>query len=228
LALQALLEWMKRGFFGDALLAGFFLFCCAGVKNEGLLLCAALMTSVVASLLLRKGIRPACTTVGLLLAGFLPPFCLWLRHLTAIPAVSDENYLPRLMSGTAIHGLSRLDAIAREILSKALEAGQWHLLWVTLPALAVLIGKRGVGRKEEFLPLLLLLYWAGMVAVYVLSPWRDIGLHIDVTFDRVMLPMLPVVLMLWHGASRKESGRGRTGDDGLSVRPASAEVPGGA
>ena len=128
LALQALLQWLRREFPGDALLAGFFLFCCAGVKNEGLLLSVALMTSVAASLLLRKSYRLACTTTGLLLAGFLPPLCLWLRHLAALPAVSDENYLSRLISGAASSGLSRLETIAREIFSKALEAGQWHLL----------------------------------------------------------------------------------------------------
>jgi hypothetical protein len=74
----------------------------------------------------------------------------------------------------------------------------WHLFWVVVPLLVLwsLICWRTLSTEEQFIALVWTGYFCGILLIYMISPWQDISLHIDASFDRVMLPLFPCGLLL--------------------------------
>lgn len=215
LALESLLGWLGARRLPELLLAGFFLFCLAMTKNEGVLLALCLWGALLSIQLLAGERRPALFPLGVLGGVFLLCSAVWFWHLLHIPPVSDENYAGRLGLASLRQGSGRLGAILRAAAAQALNLRQWHLLWLLPLVLPALAWGRGVLRSERFLlPLLVLLFYvAGIGVVYLLSPWRDIAMHVAVTFERVMLPLPPLLLLLLQQAlAAGRAGRQRPGE----------------
>jgi uncharacterized membrane protein YfhO len=115
-----------------------------------------------------------------------------------IPAVSDEQYLSRLTPAVIMDGLHRFNIIANTILVRMSDLRQWHLVWLTPVAACIMLCLRrsSVDRRLLFLSIIACCYTIGLLTVYVISPWRDIAQHINVTFDRITLPLLPLFILM--------------------------------
>ena len=122
----------------------------------------------------------------------------WLWHVLQIPGVCDENYLSRLNPNNIYNGLQRLSLILKAIASHAIDITHWHLLWLLFPFLTIwsLLNIRSASPRFQLFFVTIVFYVAGIMLIYIISPWRDIAAHINATFDRVMLPILPVLIML--------------------------------
>jgi len=197
LALGSLLRWLEERAYRELMTAGFFLYCLAMTKNEGLLLALCLLVGLVVGLLLEREFASMPAAVGLPVTIFLVASAVWFWHLSKIPPVSDENYLQRLHPDSLRQGVGRLGVILKTAVAEATDLHRWHLTWMLPFVLPFLAGWRRLRRPCFVLPCLLGLgYPLGVLFVYLVSPWRDISMHVGVTFDRVMLPMLPVLLLL--------------------------------
>jgi hypothetical protein len=200
LGVQALWRWLERRRTADLVLAAVYLFGGASVKNEGLLLGLCVVGALGVLLLLQGGgsrRRGLAAVLGLLtLWGLL--MAVWWWHLRFIPPVSDENYPARLRPEYLVDGLQRLPLLFRELGAHALDVGSWHLTWAAFPLLCGWAWRRGLRSdpKALLLALICLLYWGGVVVIYLLSPWRDLAQHVGITFDRVFLPLLPLAILL--------------------------------
>jgi len=198
LSLEALLAWLDGRRLPELLLAGFLLFCLAMTKNEGGLLALCLVSALLLILLLAGERRSTLSPLAVLGGVALLCSAAWFWHLQHIPPVSDENYAARLSLAHLRDGSGRIGEILRGVAAQAGNLRQWHLVWFLPGLLPLLAWRRGRLRSDRFLLLfaLCLFYAAGIGLVYLLSPWRDIAMHVAVTFDRVMLPLLPVLLLL--------------------------------
>ena len=194
LALDRMIRWFEGRRAVDLAFAGVFLFGCAMTKNEGLLLGVAALLSFFAAALGEEGPRGAGRATALLGGVFLLLSSAWFACLPGIPPVSDEHYLSRLSLAVLARGVDRLPAIGGAILSRVADLPRWHLLWL-IPPFAVVRLFRKPFRADPMLRLPLLLagaYLAGLLAIYMVSPWHDIGLQVRVSFDRAALPLLPL------------------------------------
>ena len=200
LALQAISRWNDSRHLSELVMAGFFLFCCASTKNEGLLLALALCAAVPFASPAAGSNRFRLAEKAMPALIFASFAALWFRHLSYIPPVSDENYFSRIHFTYLAEGLDRLGTVVKTLAGAAADMKQWHLTWLLPPVIFLGALKKQLFREPTFLLpfLLLLLYLPGIFGIYLLSPWRDIQMHISVTFHRVMLPMLPVILLLFH------------------------------
>ncbi len=198
LSLYMAMRWLETRSFKNLFLTGFFLLCCAATKNEGLLLALCLFLSLAVIVVFQKKGRFALLSLAGLGIILLALSAIWFWHISWIPPVSDENYFSRLSFPYIFKGLQRLGAISRHIIAHASDLKKWHLLWISFPLLPILAFFKRRFSSPRFLLLFLisLSYLAGILFIYIISPWRDIHLHINVTFDRIMLPMLPVLIML--------------------------------
>lgn len=198
LAVDRMLRWLETRRRIDLILAGAFLSFGAMTKNEGLLLalcaCLALFVVVLKEDGARKAIGPAALLSGVFLLLSAP----WFGHLLKIPPVSDEQYSTRFTFEAILQGFHRLPQILQAVSARVTDASQWHLLWLAPPCIfANLCRNKFVTDIRLLLPgTLATLYFAGMMTIYGVSPWRDIALHIEVTFDRVALPLLPLFLLM--------------------------------
>jgi len=199
LSVQALWRWLERGRTADLVLAAVFLFGGASVKNEGLLLSLCLIAGL-GLVQLRRGAtgHRDLGPVFVLAALWLLLMSGWWGHLHYIPAVSDENYLGRLRPEHLPQALHRVPLLLREIGAHACDVGTWHLTWAALLLLCLSRWRRGVRADPQslLLALVCLLYGGGIAVIYLLSPWRDLAQHIGITFDRIFLPLLPLVILL--------------------------------
>jgi hypothetical protein len=125
----------------------------------------------------------------------------WMAQVRRIPDVSDEMYFSRLAPERLAVGLSRMGEIVGALGQHLLDLRHWHVLFVAAAAAAVLLGRRGrLEPAPRLITVFTVLYLAAITLVYVLSPWRRISEHIDVSADRVLLPLLPaLVLLLTYG-----------------------------
>lgn len=198
LSVNYLLEWEGERKTADILMAGIFLFGMAMVKNEGLLLAASCLIALFVLLLRQNDIFTVLRSTGLLAALFLILSSAWFAHLLMIPAVSDEQYLSRLTPTVVMNGLERFPVIMTTIMSTITDLRSWHLIWLTPVAVLVcLIFRRAaVDRRLIFLLVVSGCYCSGGLLIYIVSPWRDIAMHIDVTLNRVALPLLPLFMIM--------------------------------
>jgi hypothetical protein len=199
--LAPLFRWIAERRRADLVLAGLLLSGCAVVKNEGLLLALCVSVCICAPTLLSGGtIREALGAASLLLGVFLTIYSGWLIHVSFIPPVSDENYFARLSVDNLLDGSRRLGDIVNSLIERSVSLRQWHIIWLSVPLLFLYASVRGMWRTPRFTFLagLLVLYCTSLIVIYILSPWRDIAMQIGVTFDRVALPMLPVLLLLMY------------------------------
>lgn len=199
LTVRQLLRWLEHRSLADLFLAGIFLFCSASIKNEGLLLAGCCCLGLGMTLLCQNEKRSAFFAVTFLSAIFLLLNAIWFRHLSFIPSVSDENYLHRLHFSGMTEGIQRADEILRGVMACAGDMQQWHLVWIAVPVLFFTVFKiRLHSERFRLLFFLLFSYLAGILIIYLISPWQSIQLHIQVTFHRIMLPMLPVIILLFQ------------------------------
>lgn len=197
-ALCRLAEWLDTGHWPDLFLAGILLAGAAMTKNEGVLLAACASGALAAASWQRgrvvKSLAPAATLLVVVLLLILP----WLLQLSAIPAVSDENYLQRLNFTAFAAGAARLPLILRSFAGQMADWALWQLFWLIAPLLVLL----SLALWRKITPLVRLAafvwigYFSGILVVYVLSPWADIALHVNSSFSRVMLPLLPCSMLL--------------------------------
>jgi hypothetical protein len=204
LAVDRMFLWLeaRRGI--DLALAGAFLYCGAMTKNEGLLLALCACLALFTVLLKESGARGAIRSTAVLAGVFLLLFGAWFVHLVNIPPVSDEQYSARFTFEAFLQGFRRLPLILEATAARVTDVSRWHLLWLTpLFVVADLFRDKFVADRRLLLAsTLAILYLAGLMTAYVISPWRDIALHVDVTFDRVALPLLPLfILMIALGAT---------------------------
>ncbi len=198
LAVDRLIRWMEAKQAIDLALAGIFLYCGAMTKNEGMLLALCTFLAFFPVALKESGTRAALRAAGLLAGVFVILSAAWFARLVEIPSVSDERYLDRLGYDVFTSGIARLPQIARAVLARVTDLSRWHLLWLTPLAAAVTLfrGKCAPDRRLEMVAILASLYFAGLLTIYVISPWRDIVLHVEATFDRAALPLLPLFILM--------------------------------
>lgn len=199
LSLNYLFLWIEKRQTITLFLAGFFLFATAMSKNEGFLLVLCVVFSCFLVLLRKGEVRLALRVTAILLSVFLCLSAVWFAHLGFIPSVSDENYLARLMTADLfISGFGRLPLLAETVMARMTDLRQWHLLWLTplLVVIAVMRNKVPINQRLMLLILVASTYFLGIMMVYILSPWRDISMHINLTYDRVLLPLVPIFILL--------------------------------
>src|SRR5262249_52887644 len=141
----------------------------------------------------RKQAVLAPAVAGLVFASAL---ALWMLHSATMPKVVEEQYLSRL--GQIQQLLPRLPAVLKQVAGLLAGGPRWDLLWwAALGAAAWLFIRREERSPEAlFLVLVELGYLGGLIATYILSPWRNLEFQINHSFDRVVLPMLPPLLVL--------------------------------
>lgn len=202
LTLQSMQEWLKNASLTSLFLTAFFLFCSASVKQEGLLIafCIIIALLIIKFLKIQKDKELEIRFldiigISVIFMGFM---LVWLSYLRLIPPVSDENYIMQLMHGYLYEHLQRIPVAIKGFFLEIVNLKRWHLVWLSLPLSCVWGWKneRLRGRFDFLLCSFLLLYLAGIFCIYIISPWRDIGLHIKVSLHRVLLPMLPVSLLI--------------------------------
>lgn len=214
LTVHYLFLWLEKAQTVDLYLAGFFLFTAAMSKNEGLLLVLCATLSLFFVMVSKGEVKPALRATAILLGVVLLLSAVWFAHLGFIPPVSDENYLARLSPEFFFGGVSRLPLIAETVLARMIDLRQWHLLWLTpFLIVAAVVRNKGI-MNQRFLLLVLFAssYLLGIMTIYILSPWRDIAMHINVTGDRVLLPLVPIFILLLACASTAAA-RERQKDD---------------
>lgn len=199
LTVHYLFLWIEKRQTISLCLSGFFLFAAAMSKNEGVLLALCIAFSFFLVGLCKDKVKPALRATAILLGVFLCLSAVWFTHLGLIPSVSDENYFARLLTPDLfISGLGRWPLLAETVMARMIDLRQWHFLWLT-PLLVVVAITRNKARIDQRLLLLILVassYFLGIVMIYILSPWRDISMHINLTYDRVLLPLVPVFILL--------------------------------
>lgn len=202
LAVHYLFLWLEKAQSVDLYLAGFFLFTAAMSKNEGLLLVLCVTLSLFFVMISKGEVKAALRATAILFGVVLLLSAVWFVHLGFIPPVSDENYLARLSPEFFFPGVSRLPLVAATVLARIMDLRQWHLLWLTpLLVVAAVVRDKGINQRCLFLVLLASSYLLGVMTIYILSPWRDIAMHINVTCDRVLLPLVPIFILLLACAS---------------------------
>jgi len=198
LSVNYLFEWAGERKRTDILMAGIFLFGMAMVKNEGLLLGASCVIALFVLLLRQKDILAALRSTGLLAGLFVILSSVWFAHLLMIPAVSDEQYLSRLTPSVVMSGLERFPSIMTTIMERITDLQSWHLIWLTPVAVVgcLFFRRADVDCRLIFLLVVTGCYCSGVLLVYIISPWRDIAMHINITLDRVALPLLPLFMIV--------------------------------
>jgi 4-amino-4-deoxy-L-arabinose transferase-like glycosyltransferase len=206
LGVHQLFLWLERRRTFDMILGGAFLFCGAMTKNEGILLALCACFAIFLVVIKEVGIRAAIRATALLAGAFILLSAVWFVHLLKIPPVSDEQYLNRFTWDIFTRGMGRLPEIALAVMARVTDLSNWHLLWLTplVPALALYRGHRVDDRRLRMASILAISYIAGLLTIFMVSPWRDIGLQITVTFDRVALPLLPVFIVMIALASAND------------------------
>lgn len=205
-ALCCLIVWLETGQGRDLCLAGVMLAGAVMTKNEGVLLAACVIVALAVACGYRGAVGKALAAAGSLLGVVLLLGLPWFLQRKAIPAVSDENYLQRLNVATVLDGVTRLPLIVRSAALQMADWELWQLFWLVVPPLVLLtlLMWRRVMPAPRLVALAWLGYFLGIMAVYLISPWADIALHIENSFDRVMLPLLPCgVLLLGLLAGRR-------------------------
>jgi len=197
LALFMAIQWLEKNDFKFLVYTGFFLACGATTKNEGGLLAICLCLGLTATLIFQKKGWRARFWGGfpfIILLAILSP---WFWHVLQIPPVSDENYISRLSFPIIINGTQRLGTILFCMGTHAADITKWHLLWLLCPLLFIwgLLNGRFSSQRFQLFSVIIFSYLAGITLIYILSPWRNIAAHIQATFDRVMLPLLPMLIM---------------------------------
>lgn len=198
LVLGRLMAWADGGADVDLVMAGVFLAGAVMTKNEGLLLGVATLMSMALVLGPTSGVKTmgrSVARVALVAVGLSLP---WLFQMSRIPAVSDEGYLARLDLSSLRVGVERSGVIATAVLDRMRDFGRWHLVWPLLPVWGLLVLWRPALRDRANMIALSIvtLYAAGILVVYLISPWRDIGAQIGTTFDRITLPVLVMGLAM--------------------------------
>ncbi len=197
LALHAAWRWLERRRPADLVLCGLYLFACSSVKNEGVLLALGLAAGLLLVQLRRRPRGELAADLGLpaVWAGLM---ALWWWRVRSIPPVSDEDYLQRLRPEFLAEGLGRLPQLLRVVGAQAFDLRVWHLTWIVFPLACLWSWRRGLlaEPKTGLLAAVCLSYWLGVIGIYLLSPWIDLAEHIDVTFTRVFVPLLPLVILL--------------------------------
>lgn len=201
--------WLEDGRLTDLLMAALFLAGAVMTKNEGLLLAVLLPMAVLLSARPGGVLRTGAVAAGRLALATLLLSLPWFAHRAAIPAVSDENYLGQIISSAGwARASGRLLEVPGLLFGKLLDLGAWHLFWVVILPLAVwsLWPRRAFSRWQQATAMVILGYLLAVTVIYLFSPWRDIVMQIEVSCQRVLLPLLPAGLLLfgmWWG------GRGR-------------------
>lgn len=178
---------------GDLWLAGWLAAALPWTKQEGTILWVCLLA--LAFLVLgRPGwrglLRLAAPGVGVLLA--------W-RVFVAVTRVETASVFHPVSLGLLRDRLYLWDEIGGEMAKRALDPGNWGLLWVLFPVAAIF----GLWARRSWGRLLL----AGAVVAplpffslpYFFTKWDPVTLHVNSSFSRLLLPLsLPaIVLIAW-------------------------------
>ena len=195
-AIARILTWLTEGRCEDLVWAAILLAGGAMTKNEGLLL--ALVVFFAVSIVTLKDQRSKLSSLGILPGIFIPLYLPWVFHQRLIPAVSDENYLQQFNLAALYNGVERLPLIVKSLIAQMTDWSLWHLFWLIVPIVVgwSLILWRKVATEERFVALVWVGYLCGILLIYMVSPWQDINLHIDASFNRVILPLFPCGLLL--------------------------------
>lgn len=207
-ALLRIMEWFAGHRRRDLVLAAILLAGGAMTKNEGLLL--ALTVCLASGMATIYQERQRLIELGILPGLFFILYLPWFLQQRMIPAVADENYLSRLNFSGLQSGLERLPLILRTIGAEMVDWEYWHLFWLIMPLLVLgsLIRWRQIDPARQAVSLVWVGYFCGLLLIYILSPWQDISLHINSSFDRVILPLVPCSLLLlglWYPANRSSA-----------------------
>jgi len=192
-----LLRWLTTGDARSAALAGVAAALGIFTKNEGLALWAIhLVCAAVAVLRTRHRHRMA----GWLLFAAIPVWTSipWLVVRASLPAVSDENYLARLLAGDLATHLDHLPAVAIAVAREmVLRVDRWSVIWIGLALLVVADLRRACRPGPAMLLGAMACYLATVVVLYSVSPWEDVSVHMAVSLPRVLLPILgPAVAVM--------------------------------
>lgn len=167
-------------------------------KNDGAMVCLALLVAAVAARWIRS-IRELALTLSAPVAGVL----LLARWHSLVPDAYDERYtalLPTLPSR-----LGHVPAATSALFAHMLDPKSWGFLW---PA-ALIAGVIGMRRRRTLVAALaILLVLAGDIAIYAVTSW-DIATLARVTADRLLLhlvvPMLTLLALGWSNVTAENS-----------------------
>jgi len=179
---------------GDmAFLALGFFFCTLLVlsKHEGVvLLCVwALLAGTWLLSASRRRLKKAAVQSIPPAVSFLGLFAWW-SLARGLPVVSTDDYVGFLVAGQFAQNLRELGAILFETAREIVSWRHWGLL---LPLLCIaVLSRKETGSRVVFL--LIALYSAAFVPVFVISPWRLVAAHVRIAYPRILLIVAPLAV----------------------------------
>lgn len=204
-----LLLYLQRRDWRYAALGGIFLGAAVCTKNEALPLALALVAIFAAACLAaaaerRSARAPAlCAAVAAIVA--LP----WLAIRAQLPAVLDESYLTGLLAQGPRATLAALPQVADAMTNTHALARQWGHLWWFLLA-APLIGWGVADRRTTLFLVAVIAAQLGLYALAYAATPHDLVWHVDVSWNRLLIHVLPVAALCagvqLQGAVGGESG----------------------
>jgi hypothetical protein len=185
-------EWRDHAVAGHvAALAGMF-------KNEGLVLGALLLASVV----FQK--RRAWRLPLAFAAGWALTLLPWLEVRSALPTVFEEQYGEHLNPSRILWGLGRSGEVLGEMLQQTFlrPNGSGLTWWVVLGFWLASPGR--LARLRERQLWIVPAYLASVFVVYLITPWEG-TLQVRLSFGRVLLHVAPLALWAVASAAGREA-----------------------
>lgn len=155
----------------------------AFTKNEGW---AFGLSVLVVLFLARRRIADIAVFLGSVLAVNAP----WLLAMTRLPGRYQENYLMRVPE--VLRRLVLMPVILKNAFMELVDVRHWGVFW---PAVLVLLIVLKTDRAARHLWTVIAITVAGYLGIYLLTTW-DITFQMSVSFPRLMLHVVPLIVML--------------------------------
>jgi hypothetical protein len=162
------------------------------VKREGVVLAAVLAVAFL-WIAWRAG---KISRLPLALFPLAIVWCGWTVFLHGVHATGDRDFLPFSVA-TIAQNLDRLPLIQTALFRELLETSRWSLLWPLTAVAAWLVWRAQGLAPWRILPGMIVALLALYSAIYLLSAWPSLGLHLVTSLPRLLLSVaMPAILLL--------------------------------
>jgi len=124
----------------------------------------------------------------------------WTLFLHAAHASADRDFLPVSLA-TITQNLDRLPLILTALCLELIALNRWSLLWPLTVLAAWLVWRNPALARWRILPFMILALLALYSAIYLLSAWPSLGLHLVTSLPRLLLPVAMPALVLLAAAA---------------------------
>lgn len=126
----------------------------------------------------------------LLLAPGALIICAWKVFLRIMHEAPTNEFLP-LNASTLVHNASRITPLCRAVLAEMVEPSRWSFFW---PIVAIAFASLAWRNRSQLLFLFVAVVgpMSAYAATYLFSAWPDWTSHIETSFSRLLLHVMPV------------------------------------